>query len=68
MFTHPEIARQFVCDRERQMLADARQRQLRRQQRHPAARSAKPRAGITRRLAAAIVRARVVASKAADTI
>ena len=68
MFTHPEIARQFVRDRERQILADARQRQLRRQQRHAAARSANPHAGITRRLAAAIARARVVASKAADTI
>jgi hypothetical protein len=63
MFTHPDHAGQLVREHQRQMLAQARQRQLRRQHGYPALRIPGPAARIARRLAAAIGRARVTAAQ-----
>jgi hypothetical protein len=68
MFTHPDRLGQLAREHHHDMLAQASQRSLRNQ---PGSRpSAAPNAAarITRRLAEVIVRARIVASRAADTI
>jgi hypothetical protein len=54
MFPHPHIAGQLAREHQRQMLAEASQRQLRRQHHRPAARTATPAGRIIRRLATAI--------------
>jgi hypothetical protein len=68
MFTHPGRLGQLAREHHHDLLAQASQRSLRRPPggRSPAAPNAAAR--ITRRLAGAIGRARVVASRAADTL
>jgi hypothetical protein len=54
MFTHPDRVSQLAREHHRQMLAEASQRPLRRQHRHPATRTANAAATIIRHLATAI--------------
>jgi hypothetical protein len=54
MFPHPEIASQFGHEHQRQMLAAARQRQLRRQRGRQAPKAADIAAAVIRRLATVI--------------
>jgi hypothetical protein len=64
MFTHPHVVCQLAREHQRQMLADAAQRQL--LHRHHLAAASMPgiATGITRRLAALIARAGAVISSA----
>ena len=61
MFTHPDQIGQLVREHQRQMLAEASQRQRRRPHVDPAART--PNVAIFRRLATALSRAVVVAAE-----
>ena len=54
MFTHPDITGQLVRDRQRQMLAAARQRQPRRQHGRRVSKAADIAAAVIRRLAPVI--------------
>ena len=53
MFTHPDITGQLIAERQRQMLAAARHRQLRRQQGRQVSKAADIAAAVIRRLAPA---------------
>jgi hypothetical protein len=57
MYTHPEITSQLGREHHRQMLAAARQRQLRRQHGHQAPKAADIAATVIRRLATVIAEA-----------
>ena len=54
MFTYPDITSQFVREHQRQMLAAARQRQLRRQHGRQASKATGIAAAVVRRLAPVI--------------
>jgi len=54
MFTYPDITSQFVREHQRQMLAAARQRQLRRQHGRQASKATGIAAAVIRRLAPVI--------------
>jgi hypothetical protein len=64
MFTHPYVVSQLAREHQRQMLADAAQRQLVRRHHLAAASTPGVAAGITCRLAAVIGRAGAVAAPA----
>jgi hypothetical protein len=69
MFTHPYIGSQLAREHQRQMLAEASQRQLRsRRRRPPVAKNPNAAARIIRRLAAAIAKAGVVAAEAPGAV
>jgi hypothetical protein len=67
MFIPPDLATQLAREHYRRMLGEASQRQLAHQHARPAPGTPGP-AGITRRLAAAITRARVATARAAGGI
>lgn len=67
MFINPHLATQLARDHQRQLLAQASQRQLAHQHRRPSNGTPGP-AGITRRLATAIARAGRVAAHAPGAI
>jgi hypothetical protein len=65
MFSHPDRIGQLARENHRQMLAQASQRQLLHDDDRPAARTPGPVARMTRRLAAAFIRADVATAPAA---